>query len=167
MEIEKLINEIIPLNNYEHREGFNNEPILDKLTASEKRLVEDELIFLLLNKTSKDTDTLIVETLAYLKSEKSLPVLKSLLKDAVNEMTILIIATSIFEISGENEMVGVAISSFKKISQRKDRYYIYGLIATFYYLAKFKNPEINKIIKEYANHKEYLVSYNAKRFLNL
>src|ERR1700724_2939948 len=154
MEIEKLINEIIPPSDYQHREGFNNEPILDKLTVNEKRLVEDELICLLLNKVGKSPDCLIVQTLAYLKSEKSIPVLKSLLNDLVDDMTTLIIAASIFEISGDNEMVGIASSSFKRISQRKDPYYIYSLISTFYYLAKFNNPELNKIIKEYANHKE-------------
>ncbi len=167
MEIEKLINEIIPPSDYEHRAEFNNEPILDKLTANEKRLVEDELICLLLNEADGNIDTLMVETLAYLKSEKSLPVLKSLLKDGIGDMTMLIIASSIFEISGDNKMVDIAISSFKNISRRKDSYYIYGLIPAFYYLAKFKNPEINKIIEEYTNHKEYLVSYNAKRYLDL
>jgi hypothetical protein len=167
MELEKLIKEIIPPSDYQHREGFNNEPILDKLTANEKRLVEDELLCLLLKETGKDIDTLIVETLAYLKSEKSLPVLKKLLSGDISDMDKLVIATSIFEISGEKEMTNVAISSFKKISQRKDVYYIYGLISAFYYLAKFRDPQINQVIEGYTNHKEYLVSYNAKRYLDL
>jgi hypothetical protein len=190
MEIEELIKKIIPQSDYQHREGFNNRPIIDELPENEKRIVEDELIRLLLNDLGEQTDPLIVETLAYLKSEKSLPVLKSLLNDQVNNITKLTIASSIFEISRDSEMVAIAISTFKKISQRKDQYYtnglieaffstfknisqrkdqyyIYDLIAAFYYLAKFKNPEINKILERYTNHKEYLVSYNAKRYLDL
>jgi hypothetical protein len=167
MELEKLVKEIIPPADYQHRNGFQNESIIDKLTPYEKRLVEDELICLLLNQTGKYIDTLITKTLAYLKSDKSLPILKNLLQSEVSDIDKLIIAESIFEINGEIEMTNVAISSFRKISQRTDSYYIYDLISAFYYLAKFKNPEINKVIEGYTDHKEYLVSYNSKRYLEL
>ncbi len=120
MEIEELIEEIIPPSDYQHRNGFSNEPIIDKLTSKEKALVEDELICLLSKEAGKRIDNLIVETLAYLKSEKSLPFLKKLLEGEVSDMAKLILAISIFEINGEKDMPSVAISSFKKISQRKD-----------------------------------------------
>jgi hypothetical protein len=164
MEIEKLIGEIIPPIDRDHREGFTNEHIVDKLTATEKKLVEHELIRLLENQMDEDPDYLIIQTLAYLKSVESLPVLKSALRNATKAMTELVIAASIFEINNDNEMTDVAISAVRKISKKKDN--LYTLIFTFFYLAKFKSIETNKIIEEFAGHKEYLVSYNAKRFLS-
>ena len=166
MDIEKLIKEIIPPSDYRHRNGFNNSPIIDSLTSEEKGQVEAELIYMLQYETGNNPDTLIVETLAYLKSPKSLSALKNLLENAYDDMTILKIASSIFEISGENDMVNIAISSVKKMDNHKDPYYVYKLTTAFYYLVRFKNPEIDEIIKSYVNHKEYLVSYNAKRALD-
>lgn len=167
MNIEKLIREIIPPADYQHRNGFNNLPLIDKLTANEKELVENELITKLLYQTDKEIDTLIVETLTYLKSVKSLPVLKDLLKNSNDGIVKLIIAASIFEISQESEMIGIAIDAFKKLENNKNSYYVHSLSSAFYYLAKFKNARVNAIIQEYTNHKEYLISYNAKRVLGI
>ncbi len=36
MDIKKLFDKIIPPSDYEHRNGFNNIPIIDKLNDSEK-----------------------------------------------------------------------------------------------------------------------------------
>ena len=78
MNIDKLINEVIPPKDYQHRNGFNNIPIIDELTANEKQLLEEALIRKLQSEAAKEIDTLIVETLAYLKSVASLPILKKL-----------------------------------------------------------------------------------------
>lgn len=161
--IEKLIDEIIPYPaDYSHRNGFSNNHIIDDLSADEKLKVENALI----NKLSEHPeDLLIVETLAYLKSTKSIPALRNLLENSSNSMQKLTIATSIFEITQDNDMVDIALIAFRQLDNRKDAYYAYKLISAFYYLAKFNNPAIMEIIKEYVDHKEYLVSYNAKRAL--
>lgn len=107
MDMEKLIGEIIAPSDYQYRNGFNNIPLVDKLTDNEKRQLEDALIYTLLFETDKEIDTLIVETLVYMKSKKSLPILENLLKSCKDEMVKLIIATSIFEINPENDMIDI------------------------------------------------------------
>ena len=125
MDIEKIIGEIIPPMDYSHRNGFNNIPIIDKLTNNEKKQVENILVNMLSNqaykeKAYKEIDTLIVETLSYLKSLKALPVLKYLLENCFYEIVKLCIATSIFEINHDNDMVDIAVTSFKKIDNNQD-----------------------------------------------
>jgi hypothetical protein len=77
----------------------------------------------------------------------------------------LIIASSMFEINQDNDMVDIAIRAFRQLDNKKDAYYVYKLTSAFYNLAKFNNPAVVEVIKEYVDHKEYLVSYNAKRAL--
>ena len=60
-------------------------------------------------------------------------------------------------------MVDIATNAFRKLDDNKDAYYTYKLISAFFYLVKFRNQEVNEMIRKYINHKEYLVSYNAKR----
>jgi HEAT repeat protein len=167
MDIDKLVNEVIPPSDYQHRNGFNNIPIIYKLTEDEKQLLEKALIQKLQLEAEKEIDTLIVETLAYLKSVASLPLLKKLL-EVCNDIVIrLRIATAIFEISQDAEMVDIAVSSVKEMDNKKDAYYVYKLTSAFYYLAKFKNEKTKQLIKEYTSDPEYLISYNAKQALGL
>jgi len=167
MSIEKIISQIIPPSDYEHRNGFSNISMLEKLTNKERKEVENELVNKLLHKPSKEVDTLIVETLAYLKSEIALPVLRVVLNDCANEMEKLKIATAIFEINQDNEMVDIAINLLRSMDNDKDSYYSHKLISAFYSLIKFKRPEVNKIIEGYVSHNNYSISYNAKRALSL
>jgi len=161
--VEKLIDQIIPYPaDYSHRNGFSNEHIIDKLDADEKIEVEKGLIDKL---TEHPEDILIVETLAYMKSTRSIPALRNLLANSSYDMEKLIIVSSIFEINHDNDMVDIAISAFRQLDNKKDAYYVYKLTGAFYHLAKFNNPTAVEIIKEYFYHKEYLVSYNAKRAL--
>src|SRR5437016_4210223 len=103
MDIGKLISEIIPPSDYQHRNGFSNIDLIDKLGVQERLQVEDSLIYKLLFESDpkKGIDPLIIETLGYLKSEKSISILKELLANSGNEMEKLIIATSIYEITSE------------------------------------------------------------------
>ena len=165
MNIEKILEEIIPPSDYQHRNGFNNIPLIDKLTGEEKIQLENALIDRLTFESDKEPDSLIVETLAYLKSQKSLPVLRQLLEKDLYEITKLVIATSIYEINRDDDMIDIAIDVIKKIEQKKGAYYIYKLTKAFYYLIKFDNAEINSIIEEYTSHKEYLIASNAKEVL--
>jgi len=73
--VEKLIDQIIPYpDDYSHRNGFSNEHIIDKLNADEKLEVEKGLIDKI---TEHPEDLLIVETLAYMKSTRSIPALRN------------------------------------------------------------------------------------------
>lgn len=167
MNLEELIKEIIPPADYHHREGFNNEPIIDRLTATEKQLVEDALIGTLASSTSSSPDSLVIETLSYLKSEKALPVLYEFLKVSSDDFMQLILSSNIYQINKDETLIPVAIKSFNKIGQRTDAYYVYSIIGAFCYLRKFHHKETNKLIAEYVSHKEYLISYNAKRWLEI
>jgi len=164
MNTEKLINKIIPPSDYKHRNGFSNTQIIDQLDEKEKKLVEVALINMLMTKTN---DTLIVETLAYLKSVKSLPLLYEFLENCTDIMARIIVSTSIFGINEDYNMISAAIVSFKELDNNKDAYYVYKIISAFYYLIKFKNSDVNSIIEKYVNHKEHLVSYNAKQTLGM
>jgi hypothetical protein len=167
MNIDKLVNEVIPPSDYQHRNGFNNIPVIDKLSENEKQLLEKALIQKLQSEAGKEIDTLIVDTLAYLKSVASLPVLKNLLEVSNDIVIRLRIATAIFEISCDAEMVNIAINSVKEMDNKRDAYYVYKLTSAFYYLAKFKTEKTEQLIKEYASHPEYLISYNAKQALEI
>lgn len=155
MDINKIISEIIPPDDYQHRNGFSNEHVIDKLSDDDKFQVEAELIDML----QKKSDMLIVETLGYMKSNKSLPVLYELLENLNNKMAKIITAFSIFEINQDQKMIGVAKSSLKNI---KDKY---QLIPAFHYLMRFQDPEISELIREYTTSSDYLISYNAKQAL--
>ncbi|MBS3992177.1 MAG: hypothetical protein KGZ87_00495 [Bacteroidetes bacterium] len=165
MSLDTLIDKIIPPRDYKHRNGFNNIPLIENLKKNEKLQLEDLLIDKLLIESGQEIDTLVVETLAYLKSQKSVPTLKQLLNICNNEMTKLKIASSIFEINQDNNMIDIAIRSFRILNNDKNPYYVYTLPTTFDYLIKFKSSKVNSIIEEYINHKEYLIAYNAKRVL--
>ena len=167
MNIDKVVNEVIPPSDYQHRNGFNNIPIIDGLAENEKQLLEKALIQKLQSEAEKEVDTLIVETLAYLKSKHSIPVLSNLLKISNIDEIRITIAANVFEINQDEKMIDEAINSFRKIANRKDAYYVYALSSAFYYLAKFKTDKTRCLIREYTSHPEYLISYNAKQALEI
>src|ERR1051326_5399460 len=152
MNLEQLIDKIIPPADYLNRKDFSNTDIIDQLNDNEKKLIEDILIERLLDTTD---DMLIIDTLAYLKSEKSLPILYNFLKNDSDSMFKLVVATSIFEINRDQDMINVAVDSFKKLKNDKDAYRTFKLIPAFYYLAKFKFGTTNKLIEEYTEDKEH------------
>ncbi len=164
MNIDLIINKIIPPSDREHRDGFDNTVYIDELNDYEKAQLEYKLIAMLSN--AIDLDYLVVESLEYLKSDKALAELYKKLADDLSSMDILVLASSIFMIINDNEMINLAISSFKKMDNPADPYYKYKLISGFYYLSKFSAPATNDVIKSYINHEDYLVSYNARRYYN-
>lgn len=161
MDINKVINEIIPPDDYQHRNGFSNEHIIDKLSDEDKFRIEAELI----DKLRKKPDMLIAETLAYMNSAKSLPLLYDLLKTSDEGMAKLILASSIYRINKDTSMIDIAIIVIRKIDNKRDAYYVHKLTSAFYYLSKFQEPKTTKLLEEYSKHSEYLVSYNAKQAL--
>lgn len=153
MGIAKVVNEIIPPNDYQHRNGFSNEHIIDKLSDEEKSQVEKALV----DRLHKNPDMLIVETLGYMKSDMSLPILYKLLEDLNDEIAKIITTVSIFEINQDQKMIDVAKKLFRIIKNK------YQLISVFHYLVRFQDSEILKLIEGYATNKDYLISHNAKQ----
>lgn len=165
---QQIINEIIPPMDYEHRNGFNNIPLINKLTNDEKESLVKSLIKKLNEEIeNKFPDTLIIETLAYLKAKSSIETLTKLLNNCKDYYIKLIIACSIYVINGDTKMIDIAINSVKQIDNKKNAYYVYSLSSAFYCLAKFKHEKTIKLIKQYFTHPEYLISYNAKEALLL
>jgi hypothetical protein len=159
MSTDELLKQIIPLAKYEYREGFSNHKIVDTLNEIERADIESKLINLL--QSSKEVDNLIVDTLAYMKSKNSLVTLKSLIKKQLPVIETLSVACAIYEIDNDESMIDLAIKNFEKITDN------YTIMASFYYLFKFNNDRLDNIIKKFLNHEDYLVSYNAKRFIDL
>ena len=157
-DIDKLIEEIIPPADYQHRNGFSNENIILSLSEQEKLEVEDRLIKMLAN----SDDELIGETLVILKSKKALPVLNNKLSKAEKPNLRIIWASYINQIeNGNDQMKNVAFEEFKKVSEK------YTLIEAFYYASRFNDSRINSEIKKFINNKDYLIAYNARKCLGL
>lgn len=150
--IKNLIKELIPPNNYTQRKDFTNYHIIDSLSEEEKRKVEKELIEMLKN----SEDWLIGDTLSYMKSENSIPILRERLENAKESSLKILWANTIFKINNSTEMADIALEEFQKIDDK------HGLIAMFRVLAEFQDSRINKIIENYHNHGDYLVAYNAQ-----
>lgn len=153
--LEQLFNNIIPPSDYKHRNGFSNAVIIDRLDAATRELIEDKLIDEI---SGGSNDALIVETLAYLKSDKSLPLLYELLETRPYPIYRLVMATFIYEINKDPNLIDIAIAESGNITNKWD------LINIFYYLSKFNNVKTNEVIGNYINDKDFLISYNAKRF---
>ncbi len=158
-----MFSEIIPPGDYSHRNGFNNTHLINQLNEYERQQLEDALINKLLDKT----DLLVVETLAYMKSEKSLLVLYNLLEKTSDNMDKLVIATSIFEINKDDRLIDIGMKAFNELSNKSSIYAKYLITSAFFYLIKFEDSKVNNIIEEYTKHSDYLISYNAKRALSL
>lgn len=154
--IRELIDKIIPPADYQHRNGFSNDNIIDKLSDEDKNNVEIELINLLSNYNG---DVLIVETLAYMNSHKSLDSLYKILNSLNTASDKIIIASSIYKISQDKAMVDIALNAIKTITDK------YSLISLFYYLTNMQSNVINDYIAQFKSDSDYLLSYNAKRAL--
>ena len=158
MNINDILEKVIPPNDFQHRYEFSNQHMIDKLESHEKKEIED----LLIKKLWDDPgDILIIETLSYLGSKKAIPAMRISLENCANALQKIIIAVSIYKINHENHMIDVAIDSFNQLYKEND------LIIVFSYLKEFNDRTINNIINEYVENPNYLISYNAKRALGM
>lgn len=157
-EIKQLLIEIIPPDDYQHRNGFSNEHIIISLSEVEKVEVEQNLIEML----KKNGDTLIGETLAIMKSKNSLPTLKKTLELNKNPSTRIIWASYINEIKGDDEeMKNIALNEFENVKEK------YTLISTFHNISRLNDHRIKEKIQTYINHKDYLIAYNARTSIGI
>jgi len=156
--IDELLKEIIPPEDYQHRNGFGNEHIILSLSETEKIEVEKSLIEML----KKKDDTLIGETLAIMKSKNSLKALKERLESSKNSYVKIIWASFINEIKdGDEEMKNIALNEFENVTEK------YSLISTFHHLARFQDSRIKEKIRSYINDKDYLIAYNSRTSLGI
>lgn len=162
MNIEALIKEIVPPATHAYRNGFSNETIIAKLTAQERPLVEERLLQML----EKSYDNLIAEALIYLKSTAALPILYKWLDKSWWASTRLEIAAYIFTLNKDLAMIYRAVTEFEKI-EKSLIFKNYALIDAFYHLKVFNDELTKDCIRQYVDHKDFLVAYNAKRCLGI
>lgn len=160
-----IIDKIIPKSDYEHRDGFDNASMIAELTEDERRLVEKELLDRLGDFSSERVDTLVIDTLAQLGSEPALPILRELIEETKMLVSKLAIATAIYQISHDKRMVQIAIELLALIDQHQGPYRVYNLLTAFSYLSKFREQEVKDAIILFSKSKEYLIAYNAKRYV--
>jgi hypothetical protein len=165
MNLDNILNKIIPPANFEHRNGFNNRSLIDDLSGKEKNLIEDALINKLIVGNMSHPDDLVIDTLVYLNSSKALPIFYKLLKISTDNMYIILLSSGIFQIANDDDMVNVSINALEKLDDPTNSYYTYNLSKAFYYLVKFKDVKINFIIKKYAEREEELLASSAKKAL--
>ena len=106
---------------------------------------------------------MIYETLAYLRSVKSLPLLYEILPE-VDIRLKLPLSTSIYSINGDEEMIKMALATFNSFD-KKSPYYKYDVITALGYLSEFRREEVDAVIRQYVDSTDYLIAYNAKRVL--
>jgi hypothetical protein len=158
MNIEKTYKKIIPLDDYQSRRDFSNEDLIDNLTCEEKILIED----LLIEDLKFRYDLLLIETLAYLKSEKAIRIIENILKKSNDPHDNVIIAWSLFSLNHDkNKMIDVAYDNFLEITNDYTKTYL------FFYLIRFNDIKINALLESYTDNKSFLLANNSKRALKL
>ncbi len=155
--VSELINEIIPPSDYQHRNGFTNDHIIDSLNEDEKKEVE----VILIKQLENSNDQLIGDTLAYMKSKTSLPILNTKLDLSDDSSSRIYWASYILRITDDDavRMKDIAFEEFQKVTDN------YALISLFHTLIEFNDQRIDNRIKEYQDHSDYLVAYNSRTAL--
>lgn len=129
--------------------------LLDNLSNEEIKIAEIELI-----KAASLRDNWTIIGLGHIKSKDSLPTLYKLLDKSKSVMKVTI-AHSIFQIVQDEKMIEIVLDTMPRITNE------FELIDVLYYLPNFKDERISDLHHSYRNHKDYLVAYNATRYLGL
>jgi hypothetical protein len=154
--VDKFIETFLPPQTFQHRKDGPYLDQIDNLSSSEKKEFEENLIE---RNRSGNFDSWVVEGLAYLKSSNSLPSLHDLLNKTTEKAPRIIIASSIYTISPDASMCDLILNESKLITDK------YALIGLFYFMAKVNDPRINEFIRQFRDHPDFLLSYNAKRWI--
>jgi hypothetical protein len=147
--------EFLEANTWTQRKDGVPLDLLEKLTCEELKIAEIELI-----KVVSLKDDWPIVGLGHIKSKDALPKLYDLLAKSKGPMKVTI-AHSIFQICQDNKMIEIVLETMPRITNQ------YELINVLYYLPDFKDKRITELHDNYRNHKEYLVAYNATRYLGL
>jgi hypothetical protein len=129
--------------------------LLDKLSGEEIKVAEAELI-----KAASLQDSWPIVGLGHIKSKDAVPTLYELLEKSKGAMKVTI-AHSIFQIIQDEKMIEIVLETMPKITNE------FELIDVLYYLPDFKDKRIIDLHHRYRDHKDYLVAYNATRYLGL
>lgn len=150
-----FLNEFLHANTWAQRKGGIPLDLLDKLSVEELKLAETALI----NAASLRDDRPIVG-LGHIKSKAALPILATLLSKSDGAMKVKI-AHAIFQISQDETMKDIVLETMPQLDSES------GLIDALYYLPFFKDDRITALHRGYTRHNNYLVAYNATRYLGL
>lgn len=129
--------------------------LLDNLTSEELKIAEIELL-----KIVSLRDNWPIVGLGYIKSKDAIPSLYDLLDKSKSTMKVTI-AHSIFQICQDTKMIDIVLETMPRITNE------FELIDVLNYLPSFKDKRITDLHQSYRNHKDYLVAYNATRYLGL
>jgi hypothetical protein len=147
--------EFLEANTWAQRNNGVPLDLLDNLTDEELKIAEIELI-----KVVSLKDNWPIVGLGHIKSKDALPILYDLLDKSKSSMKVTI-AHSIFQICQDSKMIDIVLETMPRITNQ------YELIDVMYYLPDFKDKRVTELLNNYRNHKEYLVAYNATRYLGL
>ena len=147
--------EFLEANTWAQRKDGVPLDLLDNLTDEELKIAEIELI-----KVVSLKDNWPIVGLGHIKSKDALPILYDLLDKSKSSMKVTI-AHSIFQICQDSKMIDIVLETMPRITNQ------FELIDVLYYLPDFKDKRVTELHHNYRNHKEYLVAYNATRYLGL
>jgi hypothetical protein len=129
--------------------------LLDNLSAAELKTAEIELI-----QAATLNDTWPIIGLGHIRSKDSLPILYALLVKSTKHIKVTI-AHSIFQICADSKMIDIVLEEVHQITD------LYEIISILYMLPSFKDERVNLMLNNFRTHKDYLVAYNATRYLGL
>ena len=147
--------EFLEANTWAQRKDGVPLDLLDNLTNEELKTAEIELI-----KVASLRDSWPLVGLGHIKSKDALPTLYDLLDKSKGAMKVTI-AHSIFQICQDTQMIEIVLETIPRITNE------FELIDVLYYLPNFKDKRITELHHSYRSHKDYLVAYNATRYLSL
>lgn len=153
MNVDALYSKIIPPPTREARDGFSNEHILNALGEKERNEIESRLLSDLDN--ADHWDSLVVSTLINLKSEKALEKMTDLLNSESDFFKRIVMASAIYQLSGNTAMIEVAVSAFKSRTKK------YSTLSMMNHLSKIREPEIMQLMEKLAHSKDSVVRFNA------
>lgn len=161
-EYQQFVNGYLNANTWPERKDGPPFYLLDSLNREDRIKAEKELI----ERLNLGGDSWPIAGLGYLKSEKALNSLYDLLSNSEGIIRAEI-ATAIWNISGDEEMLKVVIqcSMFERLKQSSP-YRQYLMIDVIYCLSQFGHPDAIDRLTQLSSDPEYLISYNAKRALD-
>ena len=167
MDIKFILHKVLPPRTFEGRDGFDNREFVSHLSNDDKELLENKLIERLNDIPANDKiDELIIETLAFLKSKKSIELIRSRINEHQSDFSNLIITVSLYNLTNEPELIDVALNYFKRIENSTNSYVRGQLNYMFHYLSMLQSDQANSFILKYTKSEDKNLRYNAFRALN-
>jgi HEAT repeat protein len=136
----------------QRKDGYPGD-LIDALSPEEKTSA-----ITILTKRLDGRDDWPVRAMAHLRVVESVPKLRSLLMNVQEPGMRAVIATSIFELTGDTEMERIV----REVAEATALFWGTRIDA-IYCLARFKTETAMRTLSALTNDPEYLVRYNAKR----